>query len=37
VRCYVNDLGRNRLVEVADIALVDGTGTLLRVPLLPVP
>jgi hypothetical protein len=32
VRCYVNDLGWNRLVEVADISLVDGTGTLLRVP-----
>jgi hypothetical protein len=32
VRCYVNDLGWNRLVEVADIALADGTGTLLRVP-----
>ena len=29
---YVNDLGWNRLVEVADIALADGTGTLLRVP-----
>ena len=32
VRCYVNDLGWNRLVEVADIALADGTSTLLRVP-----
>jgi hypothetical protein len=32
VRCYVNDLGWNRLVEVADISLADGTGTLLRVP-----
>jgi hypothetical protein len=32
VRCYVSDLGWNRLVEVADIALADGTGTLLRVP-----
>ena len=32
VRCYVEDLGKNRLVEVADIALADGTGTLLRVP-----
>jgi hypothetical protein len=28
---YVNDLGWNRLVEVADICLADGTGTLLRV------
>jgi hypothetical protein len=32
VRCYVNDLSWNRLVEVANIALADGTGTLLRVP-----
>jgi hypothetical protein len=32
VRCYVNDLGWNRLVEVADISLAYGTGTLLRVP-----
>jgi hypothetical protein len=32
VRCYASDLGWNRLVEVADIALADGTGTLLRVP-----
>ena len=32
VRCYVKDLGKNRLVEVADISLADGTGTLLRVP-----
>ena len=32
VRCYVEDLGENRLVEVADISLADGTGTLLRVP-----
>jgi hypothetical protein len=30
VRCYVNDLGWDRLVEVADISLAD--GTLLRVP-----
>jgi hypothetical protein len=32
VRCYVEDLGENYLVEVADISLADGTGTLLRVP-----
>jgi hypothetical protein len=32
VRCYVEDLGKNRLVEVADIALAGGTGTLRRVP-----
>jgi hypothetical protein len=32
VQCFVNDLGWNRLVEVADIFLADGTGTWLRVP-----
>jgi len=28
VRCYVNDLGWNRLVEVADISLADATGSM---------
>ena len=32
VRCYVEDLGENGLLEVTDNALADGTGTLLRVP-----